>query len=108
MIDRQPVTQYKPGETFACIKRQFAGEVFTEGKGWETKVSEPCGATIRIHDYHWCAQVCPKCLANYHVGHGTDMGLYLDTAGFYPPDTARLVRAAIGANGGQYVPTFVR
>jgi hypothetical protein len=98
-MSRTPVAQYKPGETFTCTKRQFDP---TQPDG----IGEACGAEVKIHGYHWCAQVCPKCLANYHIGFGTDMGLYLDYAGFYPADTAARVRANIAGNGGQYVPTF--
>ena len=93
--------QYRVGETFACTKRQWLDIAWTEQ-------SEPCGAEIVIHQYHWCAQVCPKCLANYFIGFGTDMSLYPDRAGFYTPEIAARVRANIAANGGQYVPTFKR
>ena len=92
--------QYRAGETFTCTKRTPLDIQWTE---W----SDPCGTEIKIHQYHWCAQVCPKCLANYFTS-GSDMGLYLDTAGFYPPDTAARVRANIAANGGQYIPEFKR
>jgi hypothetical protein len=96
---REAVAQYKPGETFTCVKREWLDIAWTQQ-------GEPCGAEIVIHGYHWCAQVCPKCLTNYHIGYGTDMGLYQDFAGFYPADTAARVRAEIAANGGQYVPKF--
>ena len=99
MSTRTAVAQYRAGETFTCIKRTPLDIQWTE-------FSDPCGTEIRIHGYHWCAQVCPKCLANYHVGFGTDYGLYLDTAGYYPDDTAARVRANITANGGQYIPEF--
>lgn len=97
---REKVATYRVGETFKCVKRPIigAGEVLEFG--------EPCGADIVIHKFHWCAQICPVCLANYHIGHGTDSGLYLDTAGFYPPETAARVRAEIAANGGQHIPQF--
>ena len=74
---RTAAAQYRVGETFTCIKRRWLDIAWTEQ-------SEPCGAEIVIHQYHWCAQICPKCLANYFVGFGSDMGLYLDTAGFLP------------------------
>ena len=98
---RTAAAKYRAGETFTCTKRQWLDVAWTEQ-------SDPCGAEIKIHQYHWCAQVCPKCLANYFVGAGSDMGLYLDYAGFYPADTAARVRANIAANGGQYIPEFKR
>ena len=98
---RTAAAKYRVGETFTCTKRRWLDIQWTEQ-------SEPCGAEIVIHQYHWCAQVCPKCLANYFVGAGSDMGLYMDTAGYYPADTAAQVRANIAGNGGQYIPTFGR
>lgn len=95
---RQAVAKYAAGQTFACVKMR---NVNIDGSGGTV-----CGAEIRIHGFHWCAQVCPVCLANYFTGHGTDYGLYLDTAGFYPADIAARVRQNIVDNGGQYVPTF--
>lgn len=97
---REPVARYRVGETFTCVRRPVT-EI-----GAELTFGEPCGAEITIHRFWWCAQVCPVCLANYHVGGGSMMELFLDTAGFYPPDTARRVRDAIARNGGQYVPEF--
>ena len=99
-MPRTAVAQYKPDETFTCTKRGFDPSQ-PDGLG------APCGTAVRIHGYHWCAQVCPKCLANYFMSSGLDMGLYLDH-GFYPADTAARVRANIAANGGQYIPTFNR
>lgn len=96
---RTPVATYRPGQAFTCAKRTHDPRTDT--------LSEPCGATIVIHGYHWCAQVCPVCLANYFIGYGADMGLYQDH-GFYPADVAARVRATIAANGGQYIPGFSR
>lgn len=106
---REKVAIYRPGQTFSCVKRPFlSAETFDPDSGWATMLGEPCGAEIVMHGYHWCAQVCPVCLANYRTGFGADMSLYLDTAGYYPPETERLVRASIAENGGQYVPRFDR
>jgi hypothetical protein len=100
-MSRTAVAQYRPGETFACTKAQFK-------PGAANGIGDACGATIRIHGYHWCAQVCPKCLANYWCGSGADYGIYPDFGSYYPADTAARVRANIAANGGQYIPTFGR
>ena len=94
---RTPAGKYRAGETFTCTKRTPLNIEWTE-------FSEPCGTEIRIHGYHWCAQVCPKCLANYFCS--ADNNLYQDNAGYYPADTAARVRANIAANGGQYIPEF--
>jgi len=75
--------QYRPGGSFKCFKRPLIS--IEGGKGPE------CGAEVLMHGFWWCAQVCPKCL---------------DTAGFYPSETAQRVRETIAANGGQYVPQF--
>ena len=99
-MSRIAAGQYKPGETFTCTKRQFDP---TQQDG----LGAACGTEIRMHGFHWCAQVCPKCLANYFMSSGTDMGVYLDH-GFYPGDVAARVRANIAGNGGQYIPTFSR
>ncbi len=98
---RTAAAQYKPGEIFTCTKRQF-------DPAQPDGIGEACGTEIRIHGYHWCAQVCPKCLANYWCGSGTDFGLYADFGSFYPSDTAARIRANIASNGGQYIPTFNR
>jgi hypothetical protein len=99
MIFPENEIQYVPGETFRCFKRPMTS---VEGdRGPE------CGAEIVMHGFWWCAQVCPMCLANYFTtrsGGPTLIGL--DTAGFYPADTAAAVRETIAANCGQYVPQF--
>ena len=97
---RQAVATYKPGESFTCTKRPFE-------PGQPGALGDACGTIVVMHGYHWCAQVCPKCLANYFVGSGGDMGVYLDHGWFDAPTAAR-VRARIAANGGQYVPEFSR
>jgi hypothetical protein len=95
---REYVAKYVPGETFKCTKTKPLNVEYTE-------FSDPCGAEILIHGWWWCAQVCPVCLQNYHVG-GTPMMLFEDVAGYYPDDVAARVRAQIAENGGQYVPRF--
>jgi hypothetical protein len=104
MIFPKEEIRYVPGQTFTCFKRPI---ISVEGEQ-----GPECGAEIVMHGYWWCAQVCPKCLANYFTsrgyhGHRTYRTLIgLDTAGFYPPETAASVREGIAANGGQYVPQF--
>jgi hypothetical protein len=91
------VTQYRAGETFACIKHEFDP---TQPNG---VAAEPCGAEIVMHGYHWCAQVCPRCLAIYHDTRGeirTDFGAFWDAT------TRQAIVANIASNGGQYIPTF--
>lgn len=98
MIMPETDIKYEPGQSFKCFKRPMisvAGETGPE-----------CGAEIVMHGYWWCAQVCPKCLANYFTGGPNKTLMGLDTAGFYPTDVAERVRATIAANGGQYVPEF--
>lgn len=109
-MSRQSVAQYKPGDTFTCTRRQFDPRVADEQRARGEQpdgLSDPCGTTVLMHGYHWCAQVCPKCLACYFVGTGLDMGVYLDHGWFDAPTAAR-VRVNIAANGGQYVPEFKR
>lgn len=89
--------RYVPGESFKCFKRKM---ISVEGE-----LGPECGAEIVMHGYHWCAQVCPTCLANYFPSFGTNPVMRLDH-GFYPPADAAKVRATIAANGGQYVPQF--
>jgi hypothetical protein len=103
-----PAPVYRPGDYFQCWKRP---RTFDPTAEWGERVGEPCGATIVMHGFHWCAQVCPSCLANYRVrAHayaepGPDV-IVASFGGYYPPDTERSVRANIARNGGQYVPTF--
>jgi hypothetical protein len=90
------VTKYRAGATFTCIKRAF-DPTRIDGIG------EACGAEIVMHGYHWCAQVCPKCLAIYHDSRGdirTDFGAFWDSK------TRQAIEADIARNGGQYVQTF--
>lgn len=90
--------KYEPGKSFQCFKRPM---ISIEGdRGPE------CGAEVLMHGYWWCAQVCPACLANYFTSGASRQLMGLDTAGFYPADTAAAVRKEIAANGGQYVPQF--
>jgi hypothetical protein len=89
---------YAPGQSFACFKRPLLSP--------DGETGPECGAEIVMHGYWWCAQVCPKCLANYFLHGAGRRHVGLDTAGFYPPETAAHVRAGIAANGGQYVPQF--
>lgn len=98
-MPRESVATYRAGETFTCTRRAFDP---TKADA----VGDACGATVRMHDAFWCAQVCPSCLAIYWAGHGLDTGVYPDFGAFYPADTAVKIRASIAANGGQYVPTF--
>lgn len=107
---RVAVAQYRPGETFTCTRRQFDPRLADEqrARGEQPEgLSDPCGATIVMHGYHWCAQVCPKCLACYNVGYATDMGIYPD-CGWFDAQTAVRVRENIARNGGQYIPEFNR
>lgn len=67
--------------------------------------NEQCGAEIVLHGIHWCAEVCPKCLANYRHGSGDDYGLHTDL-GFYPADMQASIRANIAKHGGRYIPHF--
>lgn len=98
MIFPETEIRYRPGESFQCFKRPL---ISIEGeKGPE------CGAEIVMHGFWWCAQVCPKCLANYFLSGASQQVVGLDTAGFYPADTAARVRETIAAHGGQYVPQF--
>lgn len=94
---RKPVV-YRPGAVFRCWERTMAN--VQGGSGPE------CAAEIRIHGYWWCAQICPKCLANYWASGASRMTLRLDTAGFFTSDSEALVRRIIAENGGQYVPRF--
>jgi hypothetical protein len=90
--------RYVPGESFKCFKRPIISP--------DGETGPECGAEIVMHGFWWCAQVCPKCLANYFTSGASRSLVGLDTAGFYPPDTAKRVREGIAANGGQYVPQF--
>lgn len=98
MIFPENEIRYVPGETFKCFKRPIISPDGERGP--------ECGAEIVMHGYWWCAQVCPTCLADYHVSGASKQLIGLDTAGFYPADTAKRVRETIAANGGQYVPQF--
>lgn len=90
---------YKAGSKFTCFRRPV---VSIDGND----VGDPCGTEVVMHGYWWCAQVCPKCLANYWVSGGTTQRIGYDPGAFYPEDTARAVRQIIADNNGQYVPTF--
>lgn len=98
MIFPENEIQYVPGETFKCFKRPMTSV--------ESDRGPECGAEIVMHGFWWCAQVCPTCLANYFLGGASTSLVGLDTAGFYPADTAAAVRKTIADNGGQYVPQF--
>lgn len=90
-------TQYAPGKTFKCAKRPL---ISVDGD-----LGPECGAEVLMHGFHWCAQVCPKCLTNYYAS-GASRQYVTPSGGYYPPDVAERVRATIAANGGQYVPQF--
>ena len=98
MIFPENEIRYEPGKAFKCFKRPI--------NSIEGERGQECGAEIVMHGYWWCAQVCPECLANYFLGGTSQRLVGLDTAGFYPADTAQRVRETIAANGGQYVPQF--
>ena len=99
MIFPEHEITYVPGKSFECFKRLV---VSVDGN----ELGEPCGTVIVMHGYWWCAQVCPKCLANYWVGGTTSRRIGYDPGAFYPAETARAVRQIIADNNGQYVPTF--
>ncbi|MFD6934691.1 hypothetical protein ACFWAP_00850 [Streptomyces goshikiensis] len=90
--------RYRVGVSFSCVKRPM----LSDAGDWGPE----CGAEIVMHKFWWCAQVCPKCLANYFCGGQDKNFMHLDRAGFYPADVAARVRAGIAANGGQHVPSF--
>lgn len=98
MIFPETAIKYEPGQSFQCFKRPIISP--------DGETGPECGATIVMHGYWWCAQVCPICLANYFTGGASRQLMGLDTAGFYPAETAARVRETIAANGGQYVPQF--
>jgi hypothetical protein len=98
MILPKTEIRYVPGESFKCFKRPI---VSLDGE-----TGPECGAEIQMHGFWWCAQVCPACLANYFTTGASRQMMGLDTAGFYPTDTAVAVRKTIAANNGQYVPQF--
>lgn len=98
MIFPEIEIKYVPGESFQCFKRPLLS---IEGER-----GPECGAQILMHGFWWCAQVCPKCLANYFLGGASQRLVGLDTAGFYSAETAARVREIIAAHGGQYVPQF--
>jgi hypothetical protein len=86
---------YRAGETFRCVKR----EIDISGNG----VGPECGADVLMHGYHWCAQVCPKCLAIYRDNRGE---IVRDFAAFWDGATRLRVVDNIARHGGQYVPEF--
>ncbi|MBA2951417.1 hypothetical protein [Streptomyces himalayensis] len=98
MIFPETEIRYVPGASFACFKRPIISP--------DGETGPECGAEIVMHGFWWCAQVCPSCLANYFTSGASSQHMGLDTAGFYPADTAARVRETIAANGGQYVPQF--
>ena len=76
------------------------------GPVWPAPNEMRCGAVIPLHGYHWVHEVCPKCLANYFYGWGSDTGLYPDFGATYDAATRTRVVENIQRNAGRYIPTF--
>jgi hypothetical protein len=92
---------YIPGETFTCWARAF-------DPAKPGGVGEPCGATVAMHDFWWCSQTCPTCLAIYHEHHDTTGRSVLELVSGAWWHERDKIRANIARHGGQYVPEFTR